>query len=95
MILKYLIEIGFFIGLVANALLFVPQAIKIYRAKSAKEISFLTFFGFNIIQAFTAMHAYLSRDYLLLIGSILAFITCGTVTYLTFLYKFYQKEVTP
>ena len=87
MLWRYLIEAGFFIGLLTNALLFVPQAIKLYRVKTTKEISSLTFLGFNIIQFFTGIHAYLASDYLLLTGSVLAFITCGVVTVLAFLYR--------
>lgn len=81
------IETGFFIGLLVNALLFVPQAIKLYRLKSSEDISIITFAGFNAIQAFTALHAYLIQDNLLLVGSMLAFVTCGCVTLLTFIYK--------
>jgi MtN3 and saliva related transmembrane protein len=85
--LKIFLESGFFLGMLVNALLFVPQALTLYRLKEAKSVSLITFLGFNIIQAFTAIHAYLVSDYLLLIGSILAFITCGTVTFLAILYR--------
>lgn len=84
---KYFINAGFFIGLLVNATLFVPQAIKLYRIKTAKEVSPLTFLGFNIMQAFTAIHAYLAKDALLFLGMVLSFITCGAVTYLAFLYR--------
>lgn len=87
MLWKIFIEIGFFIGLLANALLFIPQAIKLYRLKRAEEVSFITFFGFNLIQTFTAIHAYIVHDVLLLVGSVLAIITCGTVTYFAFIYR--------
>jgi len=91
MIWRYLVETGFFLGMIVNALLFIPQAIKLYKVKTTKEISFLTFLGFNIIQMFTAIHAYLVHDYLLLIGSILALITCGMVTFLAIKYH-YRRE---
>lgn len=81
------IETGFFIGLLVNALLFVPQAIKLYRLKSSQGISMITFAGFNVIQAFTAMHAYLVHDTLLLLGYVFSFITCGAVTLFAFLYR--------
>lgn len=84
---KDLAEIGFFLSLLANALLFVPQALKLYRAKTAKGVSFLTFFGFNIIQTFTGIHAYLANDWILLIGSVLALFTCGIVTTLAYIYR--------
>lgn len=85
--LKFFLETGFFLGLLANAFLFVPQALALYRLKESKSVSLITFLGFNVIQVFTAIHAYLVSDSLLLIGSILAFITCGTVTFLVFLYR--------
>lgn len=81
------ITVGFAISLLANAIFFIPQAVKIYKRKSANEVSLLTFLGFNIIQIFTGVHAYLVNDIILCIGSILAFITCGSVTILTFIYK--------
>jgi MtN3 and saliva related transmembrane protein len=81
------IETAFFIALVANAAVFIPQAIKLYRTKSSREVSFATFLAFNIIQLLTAAHAYLANDILLLVGSILSFITCAIVTYLAFLYR--------
>ena len=82
-----LFQIAFFLGLLANAALFIPQAIRLYRYKSSREISIMTFLGFNIIQVLTAIHALLGKDWLLFIGSIVAFIACGSVTYLSFLYR--------
>ena len=87
MALKYFLEVGFFLGLLANAALFIPQAMKLYKGKIAREISPITFLGFNIIQLFTAVHAFLNDDYLLLIGNLLAFVTCGMVTVMSFMYR--------
>jgi MtN3 and saliva related transmembrane protein len=81
------VEIGFFLSLMANAILFIPQAAKLYRAKNAVGVSVLTFLGFNVIQAFTMLHAYLTKDILLFIGNFLSFITCGIVTYFSILYR--------
>lgn len=83
----YFAETCFFFSLVANALLFIPQAYKLYRAKTAKEVSFLTFFGFNIIQIFTLIHAYIANDRILFFGSFLAFFACAIVTTLAYLYR--------
>ncbi len=83
-----LLQVFFFLGLLANAVLFIPQAIRLYRYKSSREISILTFLGFNIIQILTTIHALIEKDWLLFIGSILAFITCASVTYLSLLYRF-------
>ncbi len=84
---KNLIEIAFSLGLFINALLFIPQAIKILRTKNTKGVSLITFLGFNAIQAFTFLHGYLHKDYLLMIGMLLSFITCGIVTVLLIIYS--------
>jgi MtN3 and saliva related transmembrane protein len=68
-------------------MLFVPQFIKILRTKSAKNVSFITFFGFNIIQFLVIAHAYLHNDYILLIGAALSLLTCGSVAGLIAMYK--------
>lgn len=85
--IKILLESAFFIGLLFNAFLFVPQAIKLYRLKSSSELSVITFLGFNVIQALTAIHAYLANDKLLLIGTLLSFVTCLSVTGLIIIYR--------
>lgn len=82
-----ILQAAFFLGLLANALLFIPQAARLYRLKRSEEVSFLTFFGFNIIQSLTAIHAAIEHDWLLLIGSILAFLTCGAVSALSLYYR--------
>jgi MtN3 and saliva related transmembrane protein len=87
MLLKYFIEIVFSVGLFINALLFIPQIIRLYKTKNAQGVSLLTFAGFNVIQLFTILHAYLHKDYLLMIGFLLSIITCGTVTLLILLYR--------
>ena len=85
--LEYVIELVFSIGLFLNAMLFVPQAIEIYKTKDVKGQSLITFVGFNLIQLFTIIHAYIHGDYLLLIGYLLSLITCGCVTALIIRYK--------
>lgn len=77
----------FSLSLIFNILLFVPQAIKIYRKKQSQELSLFTFLGFNIMQFFTAWHGYLNKDYILMLGFGLSFITCGLVTYLIIVYR--------
>lgn len=82
-----LAEIGFALSLVANALFFIPQAYKLFRTKSAENISPITFLGFNIIQAFTAIHAYIIGDRLLFWGSVAALLTCGAVSFFALKYS--------
>lgn len=81
------IEIVFSLGLFINAILFVPQIIQLYKTKNSKGFSLLTFGGFNFIQFFVVLHAYLHNDYLLLFGYVLSFITCGVVTLMIIRYR--------
>jgi MtN3 and saliva related transmembrane protein len=87
MLLKYFIEIVFSVGLFINALLFIPQIIKLYKTKDSEGLSLVTFVGFNLIQLFAVFHGYLHKDYLLMAGFLLSIITCGTVTIMIILYK--------
>jgi len=85
--IKAIIDFLFGIGMIANAALFIPQAWVIYKSKSAKNLSFATFAGFNFIQIFTALHGFMIKDYLLAGFMGLSFITCGMVTLMIFLYR--------
>lgn len=74
------VDLVFSLGLFFNAILFVPQAVTLFRNKNAQGLSLLTFGGFNVMQFFTALHGYLVNDYLLMSGFLLSFLTCGIVT---------------
>ncbi len=81
------VEIIFSLGLFINAVLFIPQIIRLYKTKNSQGISLVTFGGFSIIQFFTVLHAYLHQDILLLLGFLLSLITCGIVTFLIIFYR--------
>ena len=85
--MNYFIEFTFVCGLLFKAILFIPQAVKIYKAKKSEEISLLTFVGINIMQLLTILHAYLHRDYILMFGVLLSFLFCGAVTSMIILYR--------
>jgi MtN3 and saliva related transmembrane protein len=85
--LLWLCELMFTASMFANAVLFIPQALKVYRTKNASGLSLTTFIGFNIIQIFTILHGYIHKDYPLMFGFILSFIFCGVVTFLIFIYR--------
>jgi MtN3 and saliva related transmembrane protein len=85
--LEYFIEAMFSLGLFFNILLFIPQALRLLREKNAQGVSLVTFLGFNLMQLFTVLHGYLKQDYLLMLGFLLSFITCGWVSYLTWRYQ--------
>ncbi len=86
-VLKELVEISFSISLFINALLFVPQIIKLWQTKEAKDLSLLTFAGFNLIQILAVLHGYLKQDYVLMIGFLLSLTTCGAITIQIIIYK--------
>lgn len=84
---KYFIELMFGASMIVNAMLFIPQAVKIYKTKNVTGLSFATFLGFNVIQIFTILHAYIHDDYTLMLGFTLALVASGTVTFLIHFYK--------
>lgn len=81
------IETLFSAGMFINAILFIPQAIRLFQTKNSQGFSLITFAGFNAIQFFTILHGYLHKDYLLMIGTIISFLTCGVVTVLIAWYR--------
>lgn len=85
--IENLIEFIFGLGLFINAALFIPQAMKLFRTKSANGLSITTFAGFNAVQLFTILHGFLHQDYLLMLGMSLSLVSCGLVTVLIFLYR--------
>jgi len=80
-------DIVFILGAILNAMLFVPQALLLYRTKKTNNISLPMFLGFNFIQISTALHGYILEDYILMWGYIFSFFTCGCVTILILIYK--------
>ena len=84
---KDFIDVIFASGLFVNALLFVPQAIRIFKNKAANDLSLTTFVGFWLTQLSAVVYGYLNSDYILMIGYILALITCGMATFLMIVYR--------
>jgi MtN3 and saliva related transmembrane protein len=85
--LEFFVEFVFGLGMFINAVLFVPQALHVYRAKNAEGLSLTTFAGFNVVQIFTILHGYIHRDYILMVGFVLSFILSGIVTFLIIFYR--------
>lgn len=85
------IEFGFSLSLLVNALLFIPQIISLLTCKSAEGVSLITFAGFNVIQLFTVLHGVMAQDYLLAGGFFLSFLTCGVVSLLIIYYRYLKK----
>ncbi len=85
--MKETVAVIFGLGLLCNALLFVPQAIAVWRKKSDEWISLITFGGFSVLQAIGIVHGVYQRDPSLTLGMAASLLSCGTVTLLTVFYR--------
>lgn len=84
---RLVIDAVFAAGLFINTMLFIPQSIKIIRKKTASDLSLTTFLGFCLTQLSAVIYGYLHNDYILMYGYILAFMTCGFVTFLIIIFS--------
>jgi MtN3 and saliva related transmembrane protein len=85
--MKEFVAVIFGLGLIGNALLFVPQVIAVWRKKSDEGISLITFGGFSVLQAIGIVHGLFQRDPSLILGMSASLLTCGSVTALTIFYR--------
>jgi len=85
--LKVIVDFIFGAGLFINALLFIPQAIKLYRTKDGSELSKITFFGFCFIQLAAIFYGVFHQDWLIVFGYGLSLVTCGWTTILMIIYR--------
>jgi MtN3 and saliva related transmembrane protein len=90
--MKEIVAVIFGLGLVGNALLFVPQALAVWRKKSDEGISLITFGGFSALQVISVVHGVFQHDLALILGMGASFLTCGTVTVLTMFYRIRRKR---
>ncbi|MGD0913663.1 MAG: hypothetical protein ABR928_17340 [Terracidiphilus sp.] len=85
--MREIVAVIFGLGLVGNALLFVPQAIALWRKKTDEGVSLVTFGGFSVLQVVAIVHGVYERDWSLILGMAASLLTCGTVTGLTVFYR--------
>ncbi|WP_420239168.1 PQ-loop domain-containing transporter [Telmatobacter bradus] len=85
--MKEIVAWIFGLGLVCNALLFVPQVIAVWRKKTDEGVSLLTFGGFSFLQMIGIVHGLLQHDRAITIGMATSLASCGTVTALTAYYR--------
>ena len=90
--MRQIVAVIFGIGLFGNALLFVPQAIAVWRKKSDEGVSLLTFGGFSVLQIVGVIHGFYEHDNSLIFGLGASFLTCGTVTALTIFYRIKRQS---
>ena len=85
--MKEIVAVIFGLGLLGNALLFVPQVIAVWRKKSDEGISLITFGGFSLLQVIGIIHGLYQHDPSLIFGMAASLLTCGSVTGLTLFYR--------
>jgi len=85
--MKDIVAWVFGFGMALNALLFVPQALSIWRTGRTEGVSLVTFGGFNALQALGVLHGVLQRDWSLATGMAVSLVSCGSVTLLTLAYR--------
>jgi len=92
--MREIVAFVFGLALLGNAALFVPQAIAVWRKKSDEGVSLVTFGGFCILQVIGVVHGVYEHDNSLIIGLGASFLTCGTVTLLTTVYRVRRMRTT-
>lgn len=92
MVYHHIIAFLFGMGLLVNAVLFIPQAWRIWREKSAHGVSLVTFVGFLLIQLVTVLHAFGMGDYELMYGFLLSMLTCGSVAVLATYFRYIRGQ---
>jgi MtN3 and saliva related transmembrane protein len=85
--MKEIIAKLFFVGLLCNAALFVPQLWAIWQARSSQGVSIATFAGFCVLQVVGILHGYFQKDKYLLGGMLASLISCGTLTLLAIIFR--------
>ena len=85
--MKEIIAVMFGLGLIGNAILFIPQALAIWRKKTDEGVSLITFGGFSLLQIVSIIHGLYQHDPAMVIVMGSSLFTCGTVTGLTIYYR--------
>jgi PAS domain S-box-containing protein len=85
--MKKIIDFITIAALFVNALLFIPQSIKIFKEKAANGVSLFTFTGFLLIQLTIVLYCITIKNYLLAVGYMLSMATCGSVIIMAFVYR--------
>jgi len=93
--MKEIVAVIFGLGLVCNALLFVPQVLAVWRKKTDEGISLITFGGFSVLQVIGIVHGLYQHDLSLVLGMSASLLSCGTVTTLTVFYRLRRLRSLP
>jgi len=93
--MKEIVAWIFGLGLIGNALLFVPQIVAVWRKKTDEGISLVTFGGFSLLQMIGIAHGLLQHDPAITLGMAASLLTCGSVTGLTLIYRVRRMRAAP
>ena len=85
-------EVIFLFALIVNALLFLPQLIKLIKAKHSDGVSLTMFVGFLLIQLAIILHSIIKKDVILFIGVGLNFLTCLSIVIRIIMLKTKEKD---
>ncbi|HLX54634.1 MAG TPA: PQ-loop domain-containing transporter [Aquella sp.] len=86
-IIEFIVGIGVFI----NAILFIPQIVKLIKWKSAESISLLTFIGFDIINMLLVIHGLIRHDNILFFGYMLSVVANSFIVTLIIKYRYFDE----
>jgi MtN3 and saliva related transmembrane protein len=86
-IIKIVMEGQFGIGLIVNSLLYIPQAMRLFKEKGSRELSYLMFGGFWCLTMSQVIYGFFRHDWIMAWGNMLTLITCGTVVCLIYIYR--------
>ena len=70
-VIEWIITLLFSLALFVNALLFIPQALKLYKEKISTSTPLASFFCFIIIQLSAVMYGFIIHDYIIISGYLL------------------------
>ena len=86
-VIKNIVDILFDLGVFINALLYLPQAIKIFLSKSARGLSLLAFLIFDFSILAFLLHGLIQKDWPMVLGMALSLLTCGVTTIAVWVYR--------
>lgn len=80
-------QIIFYLAILINAAIFIPQIMQLLKNKDARNVSVTTFFGFLLLQLIIVFHGISIGDVVIITGYLLSTIACAIVVVLTLFYK--------
>jgi MtN3 and saliva related transmembrane protein len=84
---KIVMEGQYGIGLLVNAMLYVPQILRLVKERASNELSYVMFCGFLCLTLSQVLYGFFRHDWIMAWGNMSTFITCGTVVCLIFIYR--------